>query len=305
MSAPDFDPRAFAAPRYWPTWLALGLLRALSTLPLAWQFRLGSGLGLAMHFLHRPRRHIARRNVDACFPDLDAAERTRLVRETFRHTGISVIETGLAWWGDPRRLQRWAQVEGLEHLHAALAAGRGAIVLTGHSTALEIGGRLLGLHIPMQVMFRNASNRLVDAVALVARTRNFGRVLRRRRVRETLRGLQDNLPTWYAPDQDFGRKGTVFVPFMGVPASTLLATARLAQMSGAAVVPYFPYRLSGARGYRLVIQPALEGFPSDDPVADARRVNEVLAAQIAEAPAQYMWVHRRFKTRPPGAPPIY
>jgi len=300
-----FRPSEYLAPPYWPAWLVVGLLRAVVLLPYAWQCRLGRMLGTALHYLHRKRRRIAATNIKLCFPDLSRAQRDALVLDSFRHTGIGVFETALAWWGNAERLRKRCEIEGLQHLFDALEHGKGVILLTGHSTSLEMGGRLLALHTPLQAMYRTVRNKLVNAVTLKARSGFLARIILRTKLRTALRGLADNLPTWYAPDQDFGRHGTVFAEFMGVPAATLVAPAKLARISGAKVVPFFPYRLPDDAGFKLVLEPALEGFPSGDDHADARRVNDVLGRQIRKAPAQYMWVHRRFKTRPPGEPGFY
>ena len=283
----------------------LGVLRCAIMLPYAWQCRLGSGLGIALYHLHRKRRNIVATNIRLCFPDLSLSERTALAKENFRQTGISVFETALAWWGKTDRLRRLCQIEGLHHVHEALKLGKGVILLTGHSTSVEMGGRLFALYVPMQAIYRKVRNELVNAVTLHARRRGLVRVEPRTKLRSTIRGLKENVPTWYAPDQDFGTRGTVFADFMGVPAATLVASAKLAQLSGAKVVPFFPYRLPGYAGFKLVLDPPLEDFPSGDDHIDARRVNEVLEHQVARAPAQYLWAHRRFKTRPPGEPGIY
>ncbi len=300
-----FRPGEYLAPRHWPAWLVMGWLRAAVMLPYTWQCRLGRIIGRVFYHLHRPRRHVAATNIALCFPELSATEREALVRESFLHTGIGIFETAYAWWGRGRLAREHCEIEGLEHLFTALRHGKGVILLTGHSTSVEMGGRLLAMHAPLQALYRRVRNELVNAITLQGRRGFLDRIIKRNKLRAALRGLADNLPTWYAPDQDFGRRGTVFADFMGVPAATLVAPAKLARLSGAKVVPFFPYRLPGDAGFKLVLEPALEGFPSGDDEADARRVNEVLERQIRRAPAQYFWVHRRFKTRPPGEPGLY
>lgn len=301
----EFRPGGYLAPRHWPAWLGLAILRVVILLPYRWQCGLGRALGMAFYYLHRQRRHVARTNIERCFPELTATQHAEMVRDSFRHTGIGVFETALAWWGDDEFLRERYEIEGLHHLFAALEHGKGVILLTGHSTSLEMGGRLLAFHTPLQVMYRKIRNKLIDAVTLNARCRLFARVTLRTKLRATLRGLAENLPTWYAPDQDFGTRGTVFADLLGIPAATLVAPAKLARVSGAKVVPFYPYRLPDDAGYKLVLEPALEDFPSGDDRADARLVNDVLGRQIRRAPAQYFWVHRRFKTRPPGEPKFY
>jgi KDO2-lipid IV(A) lauroyltransferase len=215
------------------------------------------------------------------------------------------VETALSWWGSDRRLKPLAAITGLEHLEAALRQGRGAILLSAHFTTLEIGGRLLALHAPFHVLYRDHRNPVIEALQRHARRRRFEKAIPRGDLRGMLASLKQNRPVWYAPDQDFGRDNSVFVPFFGVPAATLTATSRLARLSGAPVVPFFPRRLPGARGYELTLLPALENFPGVDIEQDARRLTGLVEACIRQQPEQYLWVHRRFKTRPPGEPPVY
>jgi len=302
---PESLARRFLAPRYWPTWLGLGALRALAMLPFAWQVRIGAALGhLALCFSSH-RVHVTRVNLDLCFPELDAAQRHALLIKHFESLGIGMLETALSWWSAPGRLRRLTQIEGLEHLHAALAHGKGVILLSAHFTTLEIGGRLLAQHAPFHVMYREHKNALFEAVMKQARERHYEKAIERSDIRGMLRSLKANQPVWYAPDQNYGREHSTFVPFFGIPASTITATSRLARMSGAAVVPFFQERVEGGMGYRLRLQPALENFPSDDIEEDTRRVNAVIEAEIRRVPDQYLWTHRRFKTRPPGEADVY
>lgn len=292
-------------PRHWPTWLGLGLLRLLILLPFAWQVRLGAFLGRCLYHLAPGRRRVAETNIRLCFPELDARAQRKLVRRTFESSGISLLEIGLAWWGGDRKLAPLAHMEGLEHLQAALTQGKGVILLSAHFTCLEIGGRLLARQQPFAVVYRKHNNPLFEAVTKHSRETHFQRAIPRTDTRGLVRALRDGLACWYAPDQDFGRKKSVFVPFMGVQAATLPATSRLAKLSGAPIVPFFPLRLPGGAGYRLVIRPALENFPGDDELADAARINALIEAQVREAPEQYLWLHRRFKTRPEGEEKVY
>lgn len=297
--------RRFLAPRYWPTWLGLGVLRVLALLPFAWQVRIGAAFGrLALRFSPH-RRHVTRVNLELCFPELDAAQRHTLLIKHFESLGIGMLETALSWWSAPGRLRPLTRIEGLEHLHAALARGKGVILLSAHFTTLEIGGRLLAQHAPFHVMYREHKNALFEAVMKHAREHHYEKAIERSDIRGMLRSLKDNHPVWYAPDQNYGREHSTFVPFFGIAASTITATSRLARMSGAAVVPFFQERLEGGTGYRLHLQPALENFPGDDIEQDTLRVNAVIEAEIRRVPEQYLWTHRRFKTRPPGEADVY
>ncbi len=292
-------------PRYWPTWLGLGLMWCLAQLPFAWQLAIGRGLGLLSERVSPRRKRIAAINLALCFPDKSEAERRALLHGHFVSLGIGAVETAMSWWTPAARLRKRVQIEGLEHLQRAHEAGKGVILLSGHFTTLEIGGRLLALHAPFHVHYREHKNPVFEAVMKRAREARFEKAIPRGNMRAMVRSLKENTAVWYAPDQNYGAEHSVFVPFFGVPAATITATSRLARMTGAAVVPFFQERLPGTRGYRLTLLPALTDFPSDDDAADAARVNGIIEDAIRRAPEQYLWTHRRFKTRPPGAAPVY
>ena len=289
---------ALLKPRYWPIWLLLGFMRLATFLPYALQITLGRGLGLLLRLSSQRRWHITLVNLERCFPELDAAARRRLARRHFASLGQALIEFGMCWWGSTARLKRWGTLSGLEHLQAARTRGRGVILLSAHFTTLEISGRLLSLYTDMHLMYRPNENALIEDVMRASRERHFERAIPRNEVRLMLRSLKEGKPVWYAMDQGFRGKNSAMVPFFGVPAPTNTALSRLAEASGAPVVPFFAERLPGTGGYRLTLLPALEGFPTDDPVADALRVNKLLEERIRRVPEQYLWSHDRFKVVP-------
>ncbi|MBI3171381.1 MAG: LpxL/LpxP family Kdo(2)-lipid IV(A) lauroyl/palmitoleoyl acyltransferase [Hydrocarboniphaga effusa] len=303
MNAPPFRAR-FLGPRYWPSWLGLALLRLLCLLPLPLALAMGERLGTWAGRLAPGRRHVVRVNLQLCFPELDAAAREKLVDEHFRALGAGVIEAGLAWWASDASLSKYGEVAGLEHLDAAMAAG-GALLLTGHFTTLELGGRFIALaQRPFHAMYRPYNNGLVDYFMHRWRqARSRLPALPRDDLRALVRALREGRAIWYAPDQTLDSRHSVFAPFFSVPTLTITATSRLARMGRARVVPYFPQRVGGR--YRVTFYPALENFPTEDEAADAARVNHAIEQGIRQAPAQYFWVHRRFKARPPGAPAVY
>ena len=298
-------PVDYLSPRYWPTWLALALARMLTHLPWRWQLAIGRALGRIMYRLARRRRHIARINLQLCLPAQTEAERRQVLRKHFEALGMGALETAMSWWMPDHRLEPLCRIEGLENLQHALAQGRGVILLTAHFTTLEIGGRLLAMHAPFHVLFREHKNRLFHAVMRNAREINYEKAIPRGDMRAMLRSLRDNHPVWYAPDQNYGREHSIFVPFFGVPAATITATARIAQLSNAPVVPLFQALRSDGRGYLIRLDPALRHFPGSDIEAATRRVNGIIEDLIRRAPAQYLWTHRRFKTRPPGESSVY
>ena len=291
--------------RYWPTWMAIAVLWCLSRLPFTWQLAIGRFIGRTFQQFAGRRRAIAAVNLSLCFPELSAGERDRILAEQFISMGIGVLEMAMSWWAPARRLKKLARVEGLQHLQDALDRDKGVILLSAHFTTLEIGGRLLALHAPFHVMYREHKNAAFDRVMKSARIRHFGKAIPRGDLRGMLRSLQHNMPVWYAPDQDYGREQSIFVPFFGIPAASITATSRLARISSAAVVPFFQTRLPGARGYRLTLYPPLDNFPGASVEEDTQRVNDIIEARIREQPGQYLWAHRRFKNRPKGEAQVY
>jgi len=281
------------------------VLWSLSHLPFAWQIAVGCRIGKIFQRLAVRRRSIAAVNLSLCFPGLSSGEREQILAEQFCSIGIGVMEMAMSWWSPDERLKGLARVDGLQHLQAALDRGRGVLLLCGHFTTLEIGGRLLALQTPFHVHYREHRNAAFDKVMRDARNKHFGKAIPRGDLRGLLQSLLDNVPVWYAPDQDYGREQSVFAPFFGIPAATITATSRLARISGAAVVPFFQTRLPGARGYQLTLYPPLDNFPGESLAADAARINRLFEARIREQPGQYLWVHRRFKTRPEGEAQVY
>lgn len=296
----------FLLPRYWPLWLGLGLMKVMAALPFRWQLIAGTHFGRWLGKIARRRRRIAEINLGLCFPELSPAERGRLLEAHFAALGIGLFETAMAWWAPDERLRGLARVKGAEHLERALAQGKGVLLLTGHFTMLELGARFITWHQPFHALYRAHKNPLYETVMRRERQRRSRLPpLLHEDMRGLLRAFKKGRAVWYAPDQNHGIRNSVFVPFFGVTACTVTATSRLAALSGAAVVPYFPKRLPGSAGYEIVVLPALNHFPSGDIEADTRRINELLERHIRAAPEQYLWVHRRFKTQPPGAPSPY
>jgi len=290
----------------WPIWLGLGLMKAMAALPFRWQLAIGGQAGRWLSKIARRRRRIAEINLTLCFPELSPIRRTALLEAHFTALGIGLFETAMAWWAPDAKLRGLARVEGADHLEQALARGKGVILLTGHFTTLELGARFITWHQPFHAMYRSHKNPLYETVMRRERERRSRLPpLPHEDVRGLLRAFKKGRAVWYAPDQNHGIRNSVFVPFFGVTACTVTATSRLAALSGAAVVPYFPKRLPGTAGYEVVILPALADFPSADVEADTQRINELLERYVRQAPEQYLWVHRRFKTQPPGKPSLY
>lgn len=297
-------PLRLLAPHYWPTWLGLGLLRILAPLPLPLLQVLGGGLGRLIGYLPIRQVRTARTNIQLCFPEWSAAQREQLLKQHFINIGITMFETALAWWASDARIQRLTEVEGLEHLAAAQAHGKGVILLSAHFTTLEIGARTIAARIPTNIMYRPTHNPVMERFLSRNRALRTRRAIRRDDVRTLVTALKANEPVWYAPDQSYRNKGAQMVAFFGIPCATNTATSRLAKMTGAVVLPYFPERLANGR-YRMVILPPITDFPSDDAQADALRFHQLIEAHVRKVPAQYLWIHRRFKGLSADYPDYY
>jgi len=298
-------PLRLLSPKYWPTLLGLAILRSFSVLPYAWLMALGTGLGRVLRVVLVKFPATARRNLELCLPHLTAAEREYLIARHFESLGKALFETGMSWWASNERIRAISTVEGQEHLEAALAKGKGVILLSAHFTTLEIGARILATFMPLNIMYRPTKNELLAFFLERNRGRLAKRAIRRDDVRTLVTALRANEGVWYAPDQSYRKKGAEMVRLFGIPAATNTATSRLAAMTGAAVLPYFAERLPGNRGYRAVIHPQLEGFPSESPVADAERFSRMIENQVRLVPDQYLWIHKRFKGLSDDYPDYY
>ncbi|MCH7816702.1 MAG: LpxL/LpxP family Kdo(2)-lipid IV(A) lauroyl/palmitoleoyl acyltransferase [Proteobacteria bacterium] len=292
--------RQFAAPRYWPTWIGLASMWSVAHLPFPVQIRLGQLLGLLSYYFARARRHICEVNLRLCFPELSATEHRQLVKKTFLSNGIGLIEIAIAWFRDPEHYRQRVSVSGMEHLEKALARGKGVLLLSAHFTTLEVGGLLFSLFQKMDITYRPNKNALFEAAMFNGRKRHYEGVFHRKDVRSAMRSLKAGRILWYAPDQDYGAKHSVFVPFFGNPAATITATSRFARVNDSAVLFYSHYRNEDNSGYHLEISPALENYPTGDDEADATTINVLVENAIRKQPDQYLWLHKRFKTQAGG-----
>lgn len=292
-------------PRTWLSWPLLGFAWLLARLPWAVQRALGRALGALLHGALVGRRRVALRNVELAFPELDAGQRRTLVRDSFRELGIGLFEFMRAWWGTLGTFPAHTSVRGLEHLEAARARGRGVILLSGHFVTLEMCGRLLCAHAPVAGMYRPHGQAVLEWAVKRGRLRYAAAMFSREELRPALRHLRDGGILWFAPDQETRRGDNVFVPFFGHPAWSLTSTHQLARLSGAAVLPFFHARRADGLGYDIELKPALDGFPSSDPVADTARVMACIEAMVRATPTQYLWIHKRFKRQPEGIAPRY
>ncbi len=310
VEAREYTWRDFRHPRYWPDWLALAFLRLTALLPLPLIWAAGALLGELLYRVLGARRHIALTNLRACFPQLAPAAQRQLARAHFRAFAQAALATPISWWGSEKRMKRLVRTPGKEHFDRALAANQPVILLVAHFVAIEVAGMVLAPDYVMIDMYKRPKNLFFDWLIRTRRTRFRTRrggwlIERREGIKPVIRALRRGGSFFYLSDQDQGRDGAVFVPFFGVPAATLTALARLAQLTHAVVIPCFAKQLPWGKGYELIFQPPLDNFPGEDVVADTARMNRIIEDAVREMPEQYFWVHKRFKTRPPGEPAFY
>ena len=287
------------------TRFVLALIWLLHFLPLAVLARIGSAFGLVLYVLISARRRVGMTNLRLCFPAWTEAERRRLVRRHFQAFGRAILERGILWWSSKTRVMRVVRFEGLEHWKAV--QGQPVIWLAPHFVGLDMGGTRLAAEFEAASMYSRQKNPLLDAILYHGRTRFVMPRLfsRQEGLRPLVKAMREGLPFYYLPDMDFGPRDSVFVPFFGVPAATVTGLSRIARLARAIVVPVVTRQLPGGQGYVLRFYPAWSDFPTEDAEADARRMNAFIEERVLELPEQYHWLHKRFKTRPPGTERVY
>lgn len=298
---PDSAPHLTAAlfhPRYWLQWLGQAVLWLIVQLPYPLLMQLGAALGwLSMQILPR-RVGIARTNLQLAFPEWDEATREQQIRENFANVGRGIFETGIAWFWPDHRIRKIMQVVGAEHIEQAVANGQGMLLLSAHFMTLELNARMFGILRPGVGVYRPNKNPVLEYAQYHGRCKSNKYLVNRDDVKGMIKALRQGEALWYAPDHDYGPHASVFVPFLGVSdAATITGTSTLARVKNTVVLPCYNLRLPKG-GYQLIIEAPLQNYPTGDDVADATRSNQVLETAVRKAPAQYMWLHRRFKSRP-------
>lgn len=278
----------------------------LAILPWAIQYRLGQFLGSVAFNNLKSRRKTTIRNLEVCFTEWTAEQVEANARQVFIDQMIGIFETLNAWYS-PQWFKNRVQIEGLEHIQNAQAEGKGILLLGTHSTLLDAGGYLCAQFFEPDVVYRPQNNPLLDMLIVRCRATIYANQIDHDDMRGLIRNLKNGHAIWYSPDQDFGLKQGVMAPFFGTPAATVTAHRRLLKIAKAVAIPLYFYRdgdISNPQ-YHVLIEPAIDNFPSDDEVSDAVRTNKIIENQLRIAPTQYMWFHRRFKTRPQGYDKIY
>ncbi len=311
-------------PRYWLTWLGLLLWRLLRALPLRLLWQLGGGLGMILYALLHARRRVAIRNIERCFPDRSESDRRTLVRRHFRAVGRAIFDTGVAAWSSSDRLRQLVRVEGLDRLQSARAAGQPIILLAPHFVLLPICALYMAELEPVIAMYKRLKNQVLHegyrrvCTGEPTSSRLLDWILGKRRgafdlqlvehrqgLRPIVHALRAGMLFYYLPDQDLGRRHSEFVPFFGIPAATVTAVSGFARLSKAAVILCWASQKPLGAGYELNFSEPLGGFPSQSEAEDALRINRCIENIVADIPDQYFWLHKRFKTRPPGEAAFY
>jgi len=293
------------APKYWPSWLGLALLRIIVWLPYRVQLWVGFSIGHLFYLLGHYRRKVVQTNISLCFSELSASEQEQLVKQHFHAIGMGLIEIALNWWGSVDYLRTLVNIKNYHYVEEALKKGNGVIILGAHYTTVEISARFITLDNKFAASYQTMRNPIFDHFTMQARYRNFDQVFARDEIRQTFRYIKQNNIVWIAADQDTGADNSEFVPFFNQLAATQTVASRMAKITKAAIIPYYSRRLKGSQGYVMEFFPPLENFPGDSPKEDAIRTNKLLEDFIRPAPEQYLWTHRRFKTRPEGMPKLY
>ena len=285
----------------------IAMMWLLHWLPLPILGRLGEGLGSLLFIIMKPRRHITLTNLRLCFPDKSEAERETIARQHFQAYARSALERGILWWASEKRLKRLIRID--SGVPVDVIKSGPTILLCPHFVCLEIPGIALVLNSDLSIctIYSKQQNEVVDQALLKGRSRFRPVTLlsREKGVKPIIRAMRDGLPFIMLPDMDFGLRDAEFVPFFGVPAATLTATARIAAATHANVVPMITTFLPNYQGWKTTFYPAWENYPGDDIVEATRRMNAFIEERVLEAPAEYFWAHKRFKTHPPGTPNVY
>lgn len=292
-------------PRYWITWSGIGLLYLIVLLPYPVLHYLGCRLGRLSMFFLKKRVSIARRNLELSFPSWPAEKREALIVRNFKSVGMGLLESGMAWFWPDWRIKRWSSVNGLQHINKALEQ-QGVLLIGMHFLTLELGARIIGIHTPGIGVYRPNNNALLDWLQIWGRIRSNKSMLNRKDLKGMIRALKQGELIWYAPDHDYGPKCSTFVPFFAVKKAATTKGSHLLIRSGKpAVIPFVPRRLPHGKGYELIVMPEVTDLPLENETATAIRMNQIVEESVMMVPEQYMWLHRRFKTRPEGEASLY
>ena len=301
---PSYFAYKFIHPKYWINWVAIILLSIVCLFPRKSRTAFGSIIGLLAFVFAKRRKEIVEKNLRVCFPDLTDTEIKKKMVRNFKSSGTAILETFEAWVFPERDYESLVEFEGLELLTAAKKKGQGVLLIGNHLCSLDLCGAALSKKIPFHVMYKRNKNLLINTIMNRGRERNFKSIVERKNIRGVIKILRQGSIIWYGPDQDFGAKNSIFVPFFGFPTATITATSRIARSTKASVIFMSQYRKERNR-YLVKLSMSSQHFPSKDIAADCELINKKVEEAILLAPDQYWWLHRRFKTRPLGEKKVY
>jgi lipid A biosynthesis lauroyl/palmitoleoyl acyltransferase len=293
----------FIHPKFYPTWILILLMRIAVFIPFQFQVILGKAIGKLIYPFMKKLRETAYSNISNCFPEKKQPQVTLLVKQHFDAIGISLFETANAYYGSDRKIKKLLSINNKHFFSDALKDEGGIILLCSHFMPLMLGSRALLLENTIANVYRPQNNKLFDKVMVKGYTKNGAVMIKSKDTRSILKAIKNSLPIWYAPDQDLGINNSVFAPLFGIETATASATARLAKNNNTRVIPYSFIRTK--HGYEMSFDKPIKNYPSNDPIKDATTTNKILENQIIKAPEQYLWIHRRFKTRPDGQENFY
>ena len=300
---PDFK-LSFLLPKYWLTWIAVFIMYSISWLPYKFQLLLGRLIGKLLFRIGSSRKKVALRNIELCFPDMPKEDQLILLKKNFESTGIALFETGMGWWWPDWRIKRKFTIIGLEHIEKAKANGEHVFILGMHYLCLEIIGRGFGHAHPAVIFYRPHNNDLMEYFQHRGRGRSNKYMLGKRDVKGLIKAIRSGESSLYLPDQDYGRNRSVFVPFFDVKeTASTTGTLIFARQKNTKTFILIPGRNNDGSGYTATITPALDNFPTNNDINDVTRVNQEIEKAVIRKPEQYMWLHRRFKTRPNDSDP--
>jgi KDO2-lipid IV(A) lauroyltransferase len=294
--APEFE-IAFLLPKYWLTWLSVFILYSVSWFPYSVQKSIGKLLGKLLKIIAKKRYNVAKRNLELSFPDFSQERRQTILDANLDNAGMAVLETGMGWWWPTWRVTQKAEFEGYEHIEAILAKGKGVLAYAIHNMNLEFACRMAGLKYPSVVFYRKHNNRLMEYISYHGRKRSNKYMVNKRNVKGLISALDDGELCMYLPDQDYGRTKCEFTSFFAVPeVATTTGSLLFAKQANCETV--FLVSIRTDNGYKIIVQPGLDNFPSGDDKYDVTRINQMIEKMIMLAPEEYLWMHKRFKTRP-------
>jgi len=293
----------FIHPKYFPTWILVLLMRVGVFIPFRLQVLFGKIIGKLIYPVMTELRKTAYSNISNCFPDKKHPQVTLLVKQHFEAIGISLFETANAYYASDKKIKKMLIINNEQHFTEALKKEGGIILLGSHFMPLMLGGRALLIKHTIANIYRPQNNKLFDQVMVKSYVKNGALMIKNTDTKSIIKAINNSLPIWYAPDQDLGKNNSIFAPLFGIQTATASATARLAKNKNTRVIPYSFFRTK--HGYEMSFDKPLKNYPSGDAIKDASKTNQILEKQILKNPEQYLWIHRRFKTRPEGEESFY